>query len=132
MPLTQRLRQLRGNRSQREVAQALGVTRSAYSMYEIGARTPDEALIVRIADYFQVTTDYLLGRTDERAVFRPRPAGLASESRGSFKPGRIPDEHFEAILRQRGLNQDDIELVHLLEERRRREKATREGKKDPL
>ncbi len=118
MPLAQRLRLLRGDRSQREVAEALKVTRSAYSMYEIGERAPDEALLVRIADYFGVTTDYLLGRTQDPTWPGARQATLARDPVAAFHP-KVTDEQLEAILRERGLNQDDIELVRLLEEKRR-------------
>lgn len=129
MPLAHRLKLLRGDRSQREVAEALQVTRSAYSMYEIGERTPDEALLVRMADYFGVTTDFLLGRTqDPNWPGAGRGQGhLARDPEPSF-PAKVTDEQLEAILRQRGLNQDDIELVRLLEEKRRR--AAAETKKE--
>ncbi len=118
MPLAQRLRLLRGDRSQREVAEALKVTRSAYSMYEIGERAPDEVLLVRIADYFGVTTDYLLGRTQDPTWPGAGRATLARDPVAAFHT-KVTDEQLEAILRERGLNQDDIELVRLLEEKRR-------------
>lgn len=124
MPLGQRLRLLRGDRSQREIAEALKVTRSAYSMYEIGERTPDDALLVRMADYFGVTTDYLLGRTqDPTWPGAGHGQGHLARDREPPFPVQVTDEQLEAILRERGLSQDDIELVRLLEEKRRRTAA---------
>lgn len=51
-------------KTQLQVASLLGVTQAAYSMYESGVREPDKDTLFKLADYFNVTTDYLLGRTD--------------------------------------------------------------------
>ena len=45
------------------LAEILGISRSAVSMYENGNREPDFETLEQIADLFQVDTDYLLGRT---------------------------------------------------------------------
>jgi transcriptional regulator with XRE-family HTH domain len=47
---------------QHQVAEMLGVDRSTYTRWETGDREPDNSSLVRIADLFQVTTDYLLER----------------------------------------------------------------------
>lgn len=54
----ERLIVLRGNRTQAEVAQAIGVSPSAYSMYETGERIPRDEIKKKIAEYFRrsVTT----------------------------------------------------------------------------
>jgi transcriptional regulator with XRE-family HTH domain len=52
--------------TQEELAKRLEITRSALSNYESGHREPDFATIHRIADYFKVSIDYLLGRTNEQ------------------------------------------------------------------
>ena len=49
-----------------QVAEAIGISGSAYRNYERGERTPDYDKIVKIADFYNVTTDYLLGRTGEK------------------------------------------------------------------
>lgn len=49
-----------------QVAEVIGVSGSAYRNYERGERTPDYDKLVRIADLYNVTTDYLLGRTEEK------------------------------------------------------------------
>lgn len=53
----------------RELAEMLGISYSSYSKYESTDRKPDIDMLVRIADILDVTTDYLLGRTDERKVY---------------------------------------------------------------
>ena len=52
------------NVTQKVVAEAIGVTLSAYSNYEQGIREPDLQILVAICKYFDVSADYLLGLTD--------------------------------------------------------------------
>ena len=51
--------------SQQELANALGISKSAVNMYERGERQPNFETLEKIADYFRVNTDYMLGRTDD-------------------------------------------------------------------
>lgn len=60
-----RLRREKGV-SQREAAQALEVSQALLSHYENGIREPGLAFVARACDYYQVSADYLLGRTGER------------------------------------------------------------------
>ena len=46
-----------------ELGKILNVTKVAISNWESGKKTPDQETLTKIADYFDVTTDYLLGRT---------------------------------------------------------------------
>lgn len=64
--MNERLKQLRKERgkSQKEVAQALGITLSAYSNYEQGIREPNLQIFSEICKYFGVSADYLLGLED--------------------------------------------------------------------
>lgn len=50
--------------TQKDMAEVLGITRPAYTAYETGKRQPDFEMLQKIADYFDVSTDYLLGRDD--------------------------------------------------------------------
>lgn len=52
MSAGQRLRELRGDRTQAAVAAAIGITKSAWAMYERGERIPRDAVKRRIADFF--------------------------------------------------------------------------------
>jgi len=64
--LSDRLASLRfsKNLTHQEIADVLGITRQAYSNYEAGKREPDYNTLVKLANYFNVTTDYLLGKSD--------------------------------------------------------------------
>ena len=61
-----RLRELRKGRGlqQAQLAQALGLAQTTIGNYEQHARFPDERTVITIADYFDVSLDYLLGRSD--------------------------------------------------------------------
>ena len=58
------LRKKRGA-SQRTAAADLGISQALLSHYENGAREPGLSFVCRACDYYGVTADYLLGRTDE-------------------------------------------------------------------
>lgn len=66
MKISERLKQLRyeQNMSQEALASKIGITRTAYSNYEQGIREPSIDLIIAFCDFFNVTADYLIGRTD--------------------------------------------------------------------
>jgi len=61
-----RLRKLRNDTklTAKKLGEKFGLAESTISGYENGNRTPDVQLICKFADFFGVTTDYLLGRTD--------------------------------------------------------------------
>ena len=50
---------------QKELADKLNLTQQTISLYESGKRSPDYEILKRIADYFNVSTDYLLNRDVE-------------------------------------------------------------------
>lgn len=64
--LGNRLKALRIERrkTQEDMAKLLGITRQAYGKYEIGKADPDNETLKKLAEYFNVSTDYLLGRTN--------------------------------------------------------------------
>jgi transcriptional regulator with XRE-family HTH domain len=66
--LGQRLKQLRHEKGllQRDIAKIVGVTDSAIGHYERGLRFPDPETLKKMAEFLDVSTDYLLGITDER------------------------------------------------------------------
>ena len=53
---------------QDQVARLVNVEKSSISMYETGMRQPSYATLVRLANVFNVSTDYLLGRTNSSPV----------------------------------------------------------------
>ena len=62
--LCKRLKKLRKERSQYRIAKDLGTDQQVLSRYERGERTPDAEMLLRIADYYRVSVDYLLGKTE--------------------------------------------------------------------
>lgn len=61
-----RLKELRKQRkiSQLKLALDLNMNQNTISRYETGEREADYATLIKIANYFNVSVDYLLGRTD--------------------------------------------------------------------
>ncbi|MDY3985566.1 helix-turn-helix domain-containing protein [Dysosmobacter sp.] len=52
---------------QKAVAEYLGMDPTVYRRYEKGVRSVPVDVIIKLADYYKVSTDYLLGRTDDPA-----------------------------------------------------------------
>ena len=65
--LSDRLLYLKKERKllQKDIANDIGVSLRAYQYYERGERNPDTETLTKLADYFDVSTDYLLGRSDD-------------------------------------------------------------------
>lgn len=92
-----RLKELRNNKhmSQEELGNFLNVGKSSISSYENGTREPSKEAIVKIAEIFGVTTDYLLGNTSSI-----NDEGLTENQKliaYSIDPD-ITDEEREAII----------------------------------
>ena len=62
----ERIKELRKEKSitMKRLGEIIGVSEGAVSQYENGKRQPDYDTLKKIADFFDVSTDYLLGRTD--------------------------------------------------------------------
>ena len=65
-----RLKELRKQRklSQQKLAMDLDMSQNSISRYETGAHEADYATLIKIADYFGVSIDYLLERTDNPEI----------------------------------------------------------------
>ena len=63
----QRIEDLRGDhdKSQIEIAAYLNLNRNVYWRYEKGIREIPAWAVIKLADLYQTTTDYILGRTDD-------------------------------------------------------------------
>ena len=66
--LKTRIRELRKEQceTQAQVANALGIAESHYQIYERGTGLPNLENIWKLADHFEVSIDYLVGRSEER------------------------------------------------------------------
>ena len=69
------LKELRAQKgiTQTDLAKSLGVSASAIGMYEQGRREPDNETLIAIANFFRVTTDYLLGKTNDTVASSKKP-----------------------------------------------------------
>lgn len=69
MSFSDRLKELRTmhNLTQKEVADSVGMAPMAYQRYEYGTREPAYQKLIALADYFDVSLDYLVGRSDDPA-----------------------------------------------------------------
>ena len=65
-----RLKELRTSKglSMREAAKQLELPPTTYCNWENGEREPNSEMMVRLADFYGVSIDYMIGRTDEREV----------------------------------------------------------------
>lgn len=105
----ERLRELRTRHgySQNELAKAIGVERTRYNKWETTGSEPSFAVLVQIADFFDVTTDYLLGRTDI-------PTGYLIQK--EKLPTELVDSGVTGVVKAGGseLSEQEIEAIRQL------------------
>jgi len=67
MSFSERLKELRSSRNltQKQIYEAVGLSPLGYQRYEYGAREPAYQKLIALADYFNVSLDYLVGRSDD-------------------------------------------------------------------
>ena len=69
-----RIRDLREDRdlTQTQVSQMLGMSQTGYSKYETGENDLTTQVLIRLADFYHTSVDYLLGRTDVSTPYPPK------------------------------------------------------------
>lgn len=67
-----RLKELRQEKeiTQSELGKILNLSQRSISQYELGIRFPDEIILNLIADFFDVSLDYLFGRTNVKNIYK--------------------------------------------------------------
>ena len=67
MTFPERLLQLKQERKllQKDIAASIGLSLRGYQYYEKGQKEPTLSVLIRLADYFDVSLDYLVGRSDD-------------------------------------------------------------------
>lgn len=105
------LKKLRNEKqiSQATLANILGMSQQAIAKWETGNAEPDSDMLLKLASFFDVSTDYLLGRTDER-----NPAGTSnddwpSEAKVLFRDvKKLKPEQYELVknLVKQFINED--------------------------
>lgn len=79
-----RLREVRGFRSQSEIARVCGVSQTTYSYWEKGKTEPSIEKISKICEFFSVSSDYLIGLSDDP---RPNRGGPVSANNSAVAIG---------------------------------------------
>ena len=100
MSFGSRLRQLRIEKklNQVDLAEIIGVNRATIGKYETEERFPDRDNLEDIADYFHVSIDYLLGRTDIRELSNPTVSN--AEQIVASKDESVEDEELLAFVKE--------------------------------
>ena len=103
-----RLKELRKEKgiSQAHLARNLGVNQTAVSQWETGRTLPSADLLYKIAEYLEVSVDYLLGRTPHTNPEEARPDPSPAESEKKYTrihvygsvPAGVPTEALEDIV----------------------------------
>jgi transcriptional regulator with XRE-family HTH domain len=99
---SERLKSLRraSKMKQSELAHKLSLSQQTISLYEANKRHPDLETLVRLADEFHVSTDYLLGRTEHRNI-------LSKE----FIHSSNLEELFQVLMEIPGMQLDGHEIA---------------------
>lgn len=68
----QRIQDLRvdSDLSQKQLSDILHISQRSYSHYETGSRGIPIEMLIRLADYYDISVDYLLGRTDKKEMLK--------------------------------------------------------------
>ena len=63
-----RIRDLREDKdlTQKEIAEILGMSQTGYSKYETGENDIPTHILLKLAEFYETSTDYILGRTNEK------------------------------------------------------------------
>ena len=94
-----RIRELRGKLTQTELAEAIGVHQRNISYYELGTKQPPIDILIRIADFFDVSIDYLVERTDEKTLFHSKTL-QEKQAEESDPINELLFEHYNALSRE--------------------------------
>ncbi|HBI5895879.1 TPA: helix-turn-helix transcriptional regulator [Listeria monocytogenes] len=106
-----RLKQLRknNNKTQEDISKILGISRGAYSHIENGRNEPDMETIVKLANIFGVSTDYLLGRSNNGFI----------DTISAHIDSNATEEEMEEILayieekRKKYANEEEIDITDI-------------------
>lgn len=102
--------------TQGELAEKIGITRSRLSMYELGQREPDLETLEMIADFFNVDTDYLMGRTNKTTIV-PESYYLDYEARDLAEFLHKNPKYKVLFDASRNVKAEDIDFVRQMIER---------------
>ena len=96
------LRQIK-DEQQKDLAEQFNVSRSMISQWEIGIHYPEITKLIEIAEYYQVSIDYLLGLSDEKSYVQQKKS-----------PDKTISEDEQELLdlyRRAGQNKQDVKNI---------------------
>ena len=103
--------------SQKVMAQNLGIAQNTLSTWEVGRYDPDNDNLIKIADFFQVSIDYLLGRSDEKKPAIPKDDEPAADEivvrsrNGDIIKKQYTEKQMKIILKLiDSIDDDDLDL----------------------
>ncbi len=122
MLLPQRLKELRNSKglSQSALADILGRTQQAIGKWEVGKAEPDAPTLLKLATYFNVTIDYLLGRTNNPRSFPKKlpyditgksDSPAAARPQPPLQPDTLTPEEAALVEAYRNANDRDKSIV---------------------
>lgn len=104
-----RIRDLRENLelSQQDVANHINCSSKVLSNYELDKREPDFDTLIKLCDFFNVTADYLLGRTSNSKYYKEIELSSQTETLIHYFE-KLPDQYKKDVIRYTKLNLLDI------------------------
>lgn len=102
-PFTDIFRDLISDLTQQEAAEKIGVVRQNIGRWLSGETTPDIETLCKIADAYNVTTDYLLGRT----------------------PNKTTETELQAVCDYTGLSESAVEVLHQIKTRGEKDESSK-------
>ena len=103
MTLSERIIEIKNNRKllQKDIAQAINVTVRQYQRYEKNQTQPTLSVLLALADYFDVSLEYLVGRSDNQELLA---AHTADDSHDLTPEQREELEQFKQFIIERDRN----------------------------
>lgn len=132
MSFPYRLKQLRKEHkwTQEELGAKLNLTKVSISGYENGNRTPDMDTLIKISNVFNVSIDYLVGKSDVRSVDSPIISGqvLKNSITNSPKPPLLEQIFFDGFLE--ASNEEKEEIIRYWHEEIKKKKKVPPTERD--
>ncbi|AKL96307.1 transcriptional regulator [Clostridium aceticum] len=116
MNFSHRLKQLRKEKkiTQEDLANQLNKTRSTVAGYETERKEPDYDTLKKIAEFFDVSTDYLLGHSDIPHLYSAKDCITETKARYGLEDKDLPDEAIKQIedyiefIKQKYRNNEEV------------------------
>lgn len=96
---SERLKELRNERglSQSDLGKALNMSQQGIAKWEVGTATPNPEMLSRIALFFGVSVDYLVGKTDIKKAPGGKPEVSDEDIQFALFGGKVTDEAYEEV-----------------------------------